>query len=150
MPATTWPSPPPARPGTRDWRERLLQHQGSLADDRNQLDRATRLYQQALQRFQEAGERSVMRTYNLLGVAEQKAGRLAEARAWYEKSRELAVQLKDQPSLGQPRRTSASSANRKAKPPASAATSPPPGSTSRPPAAPSKKACGSSKPSKQT
>ena len=29
------------------------------------------------------------------------AGRLAEARAWYEKSRELAVQLKDQPGLGE-------------------------------------------------
>ena len=79
----------------------ILQHQGGLADDRNQLDRATRLYQQALQRFQEAGDQgAMMRTYNLLGVAEQKAGRLAEARAWYEKSRELAVQLKDQPGLG--------------------------------------------------
>ena len=43
----------------------------------------------------------MMRTYNLLGVAEQKAGRLAEARAWYEKSRELAVQLQDQTGLGQ-------------------------------------------------
>ena len=42
----------------------------------------------------------VMQTYNLLGVAEQKADRLTEARAWYEKSRELAVQLKDQPCLG--------------------------------------------------
>jgi tetratricopeptide (TPR) repeat protein len=31
-----------------------LQHQGSLADDRNQLDRATRLYQEALDRFREA------------------------------------------------------------------------------------------------
>src|SRR5258708_26257509 len=80
----------------------LLQHQGILADDRNQLDSATRLYQQALRRFQEAGnEGSMMRTYNLLGVAERKAGRLPEARAWYEKSRELAVQLQDQPCLGQ-------------------------------------------------
>jgi len=42
----------------------------------------------------------MMRTYNLLGVAEHDAGRLAEARAWYEKSRELAVQLQDQKSLG--------------------------------------------------
>jgi len=79
-----------------------LQHQGGLASQRNQLDRATRLYQQALQRFQEAGdEGSMMRTYNLLGAAEHYAGRLAEARAWYEKSRELAVQLKDQTCLGQ-------------------------------------------------
>src|SRR5258708_28956562 len=45
----------------------LLQHQGILADDRNQLDSATRLYQQALRRFQEAGNQgSMMRTYNLL------------------------------------------------------------------------------------
>ena len=43
----------------------------------------------------------MMRTYNLLGVVEQKAGRLAEARAWYEKSRELAVKLQDQPCLGE-------------------------------------------------
>ena len=41
----------------------------------------------------------MMRTYNNLGVVERKAGRLAEARAWYEKSRELALQLKDQPCL---------------------------------------------------
>ena len=101
MPATTWLSLPPAKLGTRNWRERLLQHQGSLAADRNQLERASRLYQQALERFREAGDQgSMMRTYNLLGVVEQKAGRLAEARAWYEKSRELAVQLKDQPGLG--------------------------------------------------
>jgi tetratricopeptide (TPR) repeat protein len=43
----------------------------------------------------------MMLTYNSLGVVEQKAGRLAEARAWYQKSRELAIQLKDQPGLGQ-------------------------------------------------
>ena len=80
----------------------LLQHQGKLADERNQLDRATRLYQQALQRFQEAGNPgATMRTYNLVGVAEQKAGRAAEARSWYEKSRELAAQLKDRMGLGQ-------------------------------------------------
>jgi tetratricopeptide (TPR) repeat protein len=74
----------------------LLQHQGILANDRNQPDRATHLCRQALQRFQEAGSyRSIIKTYNILGVAEQQAGRLAEARAWGEKSRELAVQLKD-------------------------------------------------------
>jgi len=79
----------------------MLQHQGVLARQRNQLDRATRLYQQALRRFQEAGDtEGVMQTYNLLGVAEQNAGRLAEARAWYGKSREIAEQLQDQPSLG--------------------------------------------------
>lgn len=42
-----------------------------------------------------------MHTYNLLGVIERKGGRLAEARAWHEKSRELAMQLKDQDVLGQ-------------------------------------------------
>jgi len=79
-----------------------LQHQGGLALRRNRLDRATRLFQQALQRFQEAGKSgAMMRTYNNLGVVEQNVGRLAEARAWYEKSRELAVQLQDQPCLGQ-------------------------------------------------
>ena len=42
----------------------------------------------------------MMQTYNLLGVVEQSSYRLAEARAWYEKSRQLAVDLKDQPCLG--------------------------------------------------
>lgn len=78
-----------------------LQHQGALAVQRRQFTRAATLFQQALQRFQDAGDREgVMRTYNLLGVVEQHAGRLVEARAWYEKSRQLAVDLKDQPSLG--------------------------------------------------
>jgi len=88
--------------GDQELEGACLQHQGGLAIKRNQLDRATRLYQQALQLFQEAGATgNMMQTYNLLGVAEQKSGRLAEARAWYEKSRELAIQLKDQPGLGQ-------------------------------------------------
>jgi tetratricopeptide (TPR) repeat protein len=88
--------------GDKELEGAILQHQGSLADDRNQLESAARLYQQALERFQEAGNhQGMMRTYNLLGVAERKAGRLAEARAWYEKSRELAVQLKDQVGIGQ-------------------------------------------------
>jgi tetratricopeptide (TPR) repeat protein len=79
----------------------LLQHQGGLAVERNQLERAARLYQQALQLSQQAGDDgSIMRLYNLLGVVEQKAGRLAEARAWYEKSREFAIQLKNQRGLG--------------------------------------------------
>ena len=89
--------------GDKELEGTTLQHQGGLADDRNQLDRATRLYQQALRALSGGGRSAgaMMRTYNLLGVVEQKAGRLAEARAWYEKSRELAVQLKDQPGLGQ-------------------------------------------------
>ncbi len=78
----------------------ILQNQGGLASYRNQIERATQLYQQALQRFQEAGDqRSILRTFNLLGVVERKAGRLAEARAWYEKSRELALQVNDRVGL---------------------------------------------------
>ena len=88
--------------GDKDLEGSILQHQGLLARKRNHLDRASRLYQKALQRFLEAGATDgVMQTYNLLGVTEQNAGRLAEARAWYEKSRELAVQLQDQTNLGQ-------------------------------------------------
>jgi len=80
----------------------MLQHQGGLAIDRNRLDRATRLYRQTLQRFQETSNSGeMMRTYNSLGVAERKAGRLAEARDWHQRSRELAEQLHDQPGLGQ-------------------------------------------------
>ncbi len=88
--------------GDKEQEGTTLQHQGFLADNRNQLGRAIRLYQQALRLFQEAGDQgSMMRTYNLFGEVERKAGRLAEARAWYEKSRELAGQLKDQVGLGQ-------------------------------------------------
>lgn len=87
--------------GDKESEGKTLQNQGFLAYERNQLDRATRLYKQALQRFQEAGATgSMMRTYNLIGGAEQGAGRLAEARAWYEKSRELAIELNDQPIIG--------------------------------------------------
>lgn len=79
-----------------------LQHQGSLAADLNNLDRATALYRQALASFLQAGDdEGAMQTYNLLGVAERKVGRLAEARGWYERSRELALALKDQDGLGQ-------------------------------------------------
>ena len=87
--------------GDKELEGTTLQHQGSLAVERHQFNRAVTLYQQALQRFQEAGDSSaVMLIYNQLGVVEQNSGRLAEARAWYEKSRQLAVDLKDQPSLG--------------------------------------------------
>jgi tetratricopeptide (TPR) repeat protein len=85
--------------GDRELEGAFLQHQGALARQRNQLDRAARLFQQALQHFWE-DHQGVMQTYSLLGGTELKAGRLAEARAWYEKSRERAVQLKDQPGIG--------------------------------------------------
>ena len=78
-----------------------LQHQGILAVDRRQFHHAANLYQQALQRFQAADDQgAMMRTYTLLGTVEDNEGRLPEARAWYEKSRQLAVKLNDQRSLG--------------------------------------------------
>lgn len=87
--------------GDKELEGATLQNQGILASKRNQIKRASNLYQQALERFREAGNQgSMMRTYNLLGVVESMAGRFAEARAWYEKSRELAQQLKDQSGLG--------------------------------------------------
>ena len=79
----------------------ILASQGTLAWQRNDLDRATGLYQQSLRLSQEAGDQgAMMRAYNSLGEAERMVGRLAEARAWYEKTRELAVKLKHQVGLG--------------------------------------------------
>lgn len=64
------------------------------------LYQRARLYQQALQLFQEAGNaQGVTQTFNLLGSLEDSAGRLSEARVWYEKSRELANNLQDQAGL---------------------------------------------------
>lgn len=61
------------------------------------LDGASQLYRQALQFSLEAGAGAdTMRTYSLIGVAELKAGRNADAGGWFEKSRELAVQLRQQ------------------------------------------------------
>lgn len=88
--------------GDKELEGTTLQHQGALARRRNQLERAILLYQQALQRFQQASDdQGVMQIYNSLGLTEMAAGRLSEARAWYQKSRESAVQLKDQVGLGQ-------------------------------------------------
>lgn len=90
------------RTGDKDLEGTVLQHQGSLADERADVDRAIRLYQLALQRFQESGDdRAVMQTYNLLGVSEMKARRLAASRAWFEKSRELARELHDPQGMSQ-------------------------------------------------
>jgi tetratricopeptide (TPR) repeat protein len=88
--------------GDKELEGTTLHHQASLAMDRKQFDRAARFHQQALRACQKANNRSgEMLACNGLGVAEQNVGRLAEAREWYEKSRELAVQLKDQPGIGQ-------------------------------------------------
>ncbi|MEP7123772.1 MAG: CHAT domain-containing protein [Byssovorax sp.] len=79
------------RAGDRAVEATTLQHQGMLADDRKHHGRATALYRRALQIFQDMHhEESVMHTCNLLGVVEQHAGRLIEARAWYQRSREIA------------------------------------------------------------
>ena len=62
MPATTLRSAAAHQAGDKELEGTFLQHQGSLADEREQLNRATHLYQQALQRFQEAGNKAgVMR-----------------------------------------------------------------------------------------
>ncbi len=89
------------RAGDREMEGATLQNQGSLADDRRQFDRAAKLYQRALQLFQDMhDEGAVMRTCNLLGVVEQKAARLAEARAWCERAREIAQRRGDQQVMG--------------------------------------------------
>jgi tetratricopeptide (TPR) repeat protein len=90
------------RVGDKELEGSLLQHQGSLADNRNQRERATRLYRSALDLFWQAGAQGeIMRTYNLLGVAEARENRFAEARAWFKKSHELAFQLQNQKGISQ-------------------------------------------------
>ena len=90
------------RAGDKTLEASLLQHQGCLANDLGQLDRANRLCQNALKIFQAMNnDGSIMQACNLLGVVQQKSGRLAEARAWYQRSRELAQRLDDKPALGQ-------------------------------------------------
>jgi tetratricopeptide (TPR) repeat protein len=62
----------------------ILQHQGMLANEREQYDRSVRLCRRAFHVFQDVhDEGAMMRTCSILGVAEQNAGRPAEARAWY-------------------------------------------------------------------
>ena len=43
----------------------------------------------------------MMQSYTLLGVVEKHAHRFAEAKAWHEKSREVAIEMRDQRFLGQ-------------------------------------------------
>jgi tetratricopeptide (TPR) repeat protein len=79
----------------------LIQSQGTLADEMGQLDRAAEFYCHAIRIFEEMQhDGAIMRTCNLLGVVERQAGRLPEARAWLERSRELASALNDQESFG--------------------------------------------------
>src|SRR5262249_50251003 len=89
------------RLGDQELAATILQQQGGLADDMEQYDRAVGLYKQALRLFQDANDdASIMRTYNLLGVVERRMGRLSEARAWYERSREIAQRRGDTEFLG--------------------------------------------------
>lgn len=89
------------RVGDRRLEATTLQQQGVLAYARQHYDRAVELYTQALRRFQEANdEANIMQTCNLLGAVEGNTGRLAEARAWYERCRDIAQRRDDTRMLG--------------------------------------------------
>ncbi|MEM7391149.1 MAG: TIR domain-containing protein, partial [Verrucomicrobiota bacterium] len=82
--------------GHRRLEASLLQHQGTLAADNEEYDRAVRIYGEALQVFAASGDnRALTETYSLIAMAEQDAGRYAEGWAWYEKARELAEKIND-------------------------------------------------------
>jgi tetratricopeptide (TPR) repeat protein len=84
------------RIGYRALEGTILQNQGNLADDMQQYDRAEELYKQALRLFQAANDDyNIMRTCNLFGVVEMNRDRLSEARAWYERCREIAQRRSD-------------------------------------------------------
>jgi tetratricopeptide (TPR) repeat protein len=79
----------------------FLANKGVLADAMQHYDCAVELYKQALRRFQNANDDDgILKTCNLLGVVECKAGRRSEARAWYERSREIARRRGDTRMLG--------------------------------------------------
>jgi tetratricopeptide (TPR) repeat protein len=87
--------------GDRELEGTILQHQGGLANHMQQYDRAVDLYKQALRRFQDANnDAGIMRTCNLLGAVENYQGRLSEARAWFERSGEIARRRGDTALLG--------------------------------------------------
>ena len=68
-----------------------LANQGSVLAEMGQIDRAIEVQLRALSLFQEVrDDAGAMSTCSLLGAAEQSAGRLEEARAWYGRARELA------------------------------------------------------------
>lgn len=85
-----------------DWKfeAATLQHLGALAADRERYPQAASLYMDALKIYQEMNyEEGIMQTCNMLGIAEQYVGRLAEARAWYERSSEIACRRRDQQNM---------------------------------------------------
>jgi tetratricopeptide (TPR) repeat protein len=88
------------RLGNQALERSTLQHQGGLAYYMRQYDRAVNLCKQALRLAQTANDdASIMRTCNLLGAVEEKVGRLSEARAWYERFREVAKRRGDTEAL---------------------------------------------------
>jgi tetratricopeptide (TPR) repeat protein len=86
--------------GDKGLRAVIFQSQGFLAIERRQPERARYSLNRAMRLFQEMhDEGAVMRTCNGLGVVEHQEGRRAEARAWYERSLEIARALNDPKSL---------------------------------------------------
>jgi tetratricopeptide (TPR) repeat protein len=74
----------------------ILQHQGVLAYKKQEYDRAINLYKQALKLFQNANDdEGIMQICNLLGNVEADLRRRSEARAWYERSHEIAQRRGD-------------------------------------------------------
>jgi tetratricopeptide (TPR) repeat protein len=90
------------RAGDKELEGTLLQHQGLLARKMQQYDRAADLYKRLLKMFQAMNdEAAVMQTCNLLGVVEHHQDRQSEARAWYERSRQIAVRRREPEFIGQ-------------------------------------------------
>jgi len=82
--------------GDRELQCSLLQHQGVLAWNERKYERASLLLVRSLGISEELlDEEGVMSTSNTLGVIEQSLGRMPEARAWYDRSRELAIRRRD-------------------------------------------------------
>ncbi len=74
----------------------LLQHMGGLLRYQGDNKGAVERYQQALALFQKLDDvGNEMRTCDLLGSAEKNLEHYDSARAWYERSRELAQRLGD-------------------------------------------------------
>jgi tetratricopeptide (TPR) repeat protein len=84
------------RASDREMEATVLQHQADLACNLRQYGRATQLCHRALRLFQDMhAEDGIMEMCNMLGAVEQQVGRLPEARAWFQRSRDIAERLKD-------------------------------------------------------
>jgi tetratricopeptide (TPR) repeat protein len=79
----------------------ILQGAGAVAHSLGESDRAVDLWKESLLLSQQMNdEAEVMRTCNLLGVAEEEASRLPEARAWFAHARQIAEARGDKQLLG--------------------------------------------------